>query len=89
MVASCGFHFLVSSEDKPLLKIPRSAMTMNYPYPSFFLDVQLAEKRLANALATGSGVSGDDLFAGSNLAEINEQRSERIQFSARGPRNIS
>jgi hypothetical protein len=62
---------------------------MNYPYPSFFLDVQLAKRRLAQALATGPGASGDDLFLGSDLAEIIEQRAERIQFSARGPRNIS
>jgi hypothetical protein len=55
---------------------------MNYPYPSFFLDVQLAKKRLAKALATGPGVPGDDLFPGSDLAEINEQRAERIQFSS-------
>jgi hypothetical protein len=45
------------------------------------LDVQLTKRQLAEALATGPGVPGDDLFPGSNLAEIIEQRAERIQFS--------
>ncbi|HEY1476785.1 MAG TPA: hypothetical protein VGF37_03805 [Chthoniobacterales bacterium] len=39
---------------------------MNYPYPTFFLDVQLAKRRLAQVLATGRGVPGDDLFPPSN-----------------------
>ena len=39
---------------------------MNYPYPTFFLDVQLAKKRLAQVLATGRGAPGDDLFPANN-----------------------
>jgi hypothetical protein len=39
---------------------------MNYPYPTFFLDVQLAKRRLAEVLATGRGVPGHDLFSPSN-----------------------
>ncbi|HEV3065617.1 MAG TPA: hypothetical protein VNY04_06840 [Chthoniobacterales bacterium] len=34
---------------------------MNYPYPRFFLDVELAKRRLAQVLATGRGVPDDDL----------------------------
>jgi hypothetical protein len=34
---------------------------MNYPYPRFFLDVELAKRRLAQILTTGPGVPGDDL----------------------------
>jgi hypothetical protein len=39
---------------------------MNYPYPTFFLDVQLAKRRLAQVLATGRAVPGDDLLPPSN-----------------------
>jgi hypothetical protein len=36
---------------------------MNYPYSTFFLDVQVAKRRLARVLETGRGVPGDDLFS--------------------------
>jgi hypothetical protein len=41
---------------------------MNYPYPTFFLDVQLAKRRLAQVLATGRGLPGDDLFPPNNIS---------------------
>jgi hypothetical protein len=47
---------------------------MNYPYPSFFLDVQLAKRRLAQILATGGGVPGNDLFPPSSI--ISQELSE-------------
>jgi hypothetical protein len=46
---------------------------MNYPYPSFFLDIQLAKRRLAQVLATGS-VPGNDLFPPSSI--ISQELSE-------------
>ena len=33
---------------------------MNYPYPTFLLDLQLAKRRLEQILATGPGMPGDD-----------------------------
>jgi hypothetical protein len=39
---------------------------MNYPYPRFFLDVELAKRGLVQVLATRPGIPGDELAPPSN-----------------------